>query len=47
MNQPTVLASYNKGMAGVDLLNRALSDLRHVIRGKKWYWTLVINTKVK
>ena len=30
-------------MGGVDLLDRALSDLKPVIRGKKWYWPLVIN----
>ena len=43
MNQPAVIATYNQGMGGVDLLGRALSDLRPVIRGKKWYGTLVIN----
>ena len=30
-------------MGGVDLLDSALSDLRPVIRGKKWYWPLIIN----
>ena len=30
-------------MGGVDLLNRALSGFRSVIRGKKWYWPLVVN----
>ena len=30
-------------MGGFDLLNRTLSNLRRVIRGKKWYWPLVIN----
>ena len=30
-------------MGGVDLLDRALSDLKPVIRGKKWYCPLVIN----
>ena len=29
-------------MSGVDLLDRALSDLRSVIFGKKWYWLLII-----
>ena len=28
----------------VDLLDRALSDLRPVIRGKKWHWQLIVNT---
>ena len=30
-------------MGGVDLLDRALSCLRPVIHGKKWYWPLFIN----
>ena len=30
-------------MGGVDLLDRALSDLRPVIREKKWYYPLVKN----
>ena len=30
-------------MGGVDLLECALSNLRPVIHGKKWYWPLVIN----
>ena len=44
MNQPAVIAAYNQEMGGVDLLDHTLSDLRPVIRGKKWYWPLVINT---
>ena len=30
-------------MGGIDLVDRALSDLIPAIRGKKWYWPLVIN----
>ena len=30
-------------MGAVDLLDCALSDLRPVIREKKWYWAFVIN----
>ena len=30
-------------MGGVDLLDRELSDIRPIIRGKKWYWLLIIN----
>ena len=30
-------------MGGVDLLDRASSDLRSVICGKNWYWPFVIN----
>ena len=43
ITQPAVIAAYNRGMGGVELLDRALSDLRPVIRGKKWYWPLIIN----
>ena len=31
-------------MGGVDLLDCTLSELIPVIRGKKWYWPLIINT---
>ena len=41
--QPHVVACYNKGMGGVDLLDRALADYRPTILGKKWYWTLLVN----
>ena len=37
ITRPAVIAAYNRGMDGVDLLDRALSDLRPVIRGKVWY----------
>ena len=43
IQQPAVIAAYNRGMSGVDLLYRALFDSRPVICGKKWYWPLVIN----
>ena len=35
VQEPAVIAAYNRGMGGVDLLDRALSDLRPVIRGEK------------
>ena len=38
-----MIAAYNCGMSGADLLCRALSDLMPVIRGKKWYWPLITN----
>ena len=41
--QSAVIGAYNRGMGGVDLMDRALSDLRPVIHGKKWYWPLVVN----
>lgn len=43
VTQPNVVAYYNRGMGGVDLMDRALSDYRPMIRGKKWYWTLLSN----
>ena len=43
ITQPVVIAAYNRGMGGVNLLDCALSDLRPVIRGKKGYWPLIIN----
>ena len=43
IQQSAVIAAYNRGIRGVDQLDRALSDLRPVIRGKKWYWPLAIN----
>ena len=36
ITQSAVIAAYNREMGGVDLLDRVLSDLRPVIRGKKW-----------
>ena len=35
IQQPAIIAAYNRGMGGVDLLDHALSDLRPVIREKK------------
>ena len=41
--QPALISYYSTGMDGVDLLDRALSDMRPIIRGEKWYWSLIIN----
>ena len=30
-------------MGGIDLSDRALSDMRPIIRRKKWHWPLIIN----
>lgn len=43
VSQPHVVGCYNAGMGGVDLFDRALADYRPTIRGKKWYWPLLIN----
>ena len=43
VDQPAVIAHYNNGMGGVDLMDRALSDYRPSIHGKKWYWLLFVN----
>ena len=43
MQQAAAIAAYNRKMGGVNLLDPALSDLRPVIHGEKWYWPLVIN----
>ena len=42
MTQSFVVKAYN-GMEGVDLKDRALSDFRPKIMGKRWYWTLLVN----
>ena len=42
--QPDVIAAYNQGRGAVDLFDCALSYLRPVIHGKKWYWPLVGNS---
>ena len=44
VSQPHAIKAYNKCMGSVDLLDRALSDLRPNFNGKKWYWGLIINT---
>ena len=37
IEQPVIIAAYDQGMGGVDLLDHALSNLKPVIHGKKWY----------
>ena len=36
VSQPHAIKAYNKCMGGVDLVDRALSDLRPNFNGKKW-----------
>ena len=43
VKQPTMIRSYNKGMGGVDLMDRLLSSYRPKIRGKEWHWPLFAN----
>ena len=43
VSQPQLVCTYNKGMGGVDLMNRLAKFYRPSIRGKKWYWPLFIN----
>lgn len=42
--QPKLIASYNKYMGGVDLLDRFLSTYRPRIKCKKWWWPFFTNT---
>ena len=44
VSQPHAVKAYNKCMGGVHLVDCALSDLRPNFTGKKWYWSLIINT---
>ena len=43
VSQPHAIKACDKFMGGVDLVDRALSDLRPNFNGKKWYWSLIIN----
>ena len=38
IDQPNIVRNYNALMGGVDLVDRALSNYRPMIRGKKWYF---------
>ena len=40
---PHLMSAYNKGMGGVDLLDRLSASYRPSIRGKIWYWPLFTN----
>lgn len=41
--QPCLVRAYNKGMGGVDLLDRLLGAYRLNLRSKKWYFPLFLN----
>ena len=40
--QPHLLCSYNKRMGGVDLKDRLVESYRPSMRGRKWYWPLLL-----
>ena len=41
--RPFCFHQYNRGMGGVDLLDRLISQYRPTIQAKKWYWPLFAN----
>ena len=41
--QPYLIAAYNQGMGGVDLMDRLLGAYRPTIKAKKWWFPLVVN----
>ena len=40
--QPAVVKTYNQSMGDVALLDGALQVMRPRIKGKKWYWPLLV-----
>lgn len=42
VNQPSCVVMYNQYMGGVDRLDENVSKLRIGVRGKKWYWQLLM-----
>jgi DNA excision repair protein ERCC-6 len=38
LNQPAMIASYNKGMGGVDRMDQNVGAYRISMRTKKWWW---------
>ena len=43
VDQPKVIAEYNKGIGGVDLFDMLLGSYRPNLRSKKWWWPLFAN----
>ena len=43
VQQPYLIRQYNDFMGGVDLFDRLLSSYRPMLRGKKWWWPLLLN----
>ena len=42
ITQPQLIKQYNNCMGGVDVMDRLLGPYRLMIRGKKWYWPVII-----
>ena len=42
ITQPHLIKQYNNG-GGVDVMDRLLGSYRLMMRGKKWYWPVIIN----
>ena len=40
--QPASFSKYNKGMGGVDRSDQNIAKYRISMRGKKWWWALII-----
>ena len=40
ITQPMLVSQYNRGMGGLDVLDRMLAQYRPTIRAKKWWWPL-------
>ena len=40
---PNSMKKYNQGTAGADVMDLLLGSYRHIIRGKKWYWPVIMN----
>ena len=43
VDQPNLIADYNTGMGGVDLLDMQLASYRPKLTSKKWWWPLFNN----
>ena len=43
IKQPMIVSTYNRGMGGVDVIDKLLGAYRPVIRGKKWWYPLFTN----
>lgn len=44
VQQPRLIATYNKGMGGVDQHDNGVQNYRINIRSKKWYWPLIVTS---